>query len=132
MHGANPLTWSTALATAAQTWANNCVWQHSGGAVGPYGENLAATAGYPSTITDGIAGWSNEAADYDPANPMYSHFTQEVWKSTTQLGCAQATCPAGPPGPFAASYGPWTFYVCEYNPPGNIVSAAEFAANVQA
>ncbi|KAM0755915.1 PR-1-like protein [Meredithblackwellia eburnea MCA 4105] len=129
LHGANPLVWSDTLAAAAQTWANKCVWQHSMGAVGPYGENLAATAGYASTIADGINMWSAEAKDYDPSNPQYSHFTQEVWKSTTTLGCAQATCPAG--GLFDASYGPWTFYVCEYDPPGNILGKANFDANVQ-
>ena len=32
---------------------------------------------------------------YNPNNPTYSHFTQVVWKSTTQLGCAVATCPDG-------------------------------------
>lgn len=33
--------------------------------------------------------------EYDPNNPTYSHFTQVVWKSTTQLGCAVANCGAG-------------------------------------
>lgn len=40
-HDASPLTWSSSLATAAQTWANNCVFEHSGGSLGPFGENLA-------------------------------------------------------------------------------------------
>jgi len=40
-------------------------------------------------------------ADYDPKNPTYSHFTQVVWKGTTQVGCAVATCS----GIFDASYG---------------------------
>lgn len=39
-HGAVALSWSDTLAKAAQTWANNCVFEHSGGKVGPYGENL--------------------------------------------------------------------------------------------
>jgi hypothetical protein len=36
-HGASPLTWSTTLAAKAQEWANRCVFQHSGGSLGPYG-----------------------------------------------------------------------------------------------
>jgi uncharacterized protein YkwD len=35
-HSASPLSWSPELASAAQAWADRCVFQHSGG-----GENLA-------------------------------------------------------------------------------------------
>lgn len=41
-HGANALVWNNTLADAAQTWANKCIWQHSGGTLGPYGENLVS------------------------------------------------------------------------------------------
>jgi len=65
-------------------------------------ENLAAgTGGY--TVTEGINAWTDEASDYDPNNPTYSHFTQVVWKSTTELGCAMVDCPAG--SIFPAEYG---------------------------
>ena len=65
-------------------------------------ENLAAgTGGY--TVTEGINAWTDEAGDYDPNNPTYSHFTQVVWKSTTELGCAMVDCPAG--SIFPAEYG---------------------------
>ena len=41
---------------------------------------------------------------YTPDNPGNSlHFTQVVWKATTQLGCASATCAAGSTLP--ATYG---------------------------
>ena len=36
-HRVSPLTWSNDLATKAQSWANGCVFQHSGGKLGPYG-----------------------------------------------------------------------------------------------
>ncbi|PSR72395.1 hypothetical protein PHLCEN_2v11738 [Hermanssonia centrifuga] len=36
-HGASPLTWSDDLASKAQQWANGCVFQHSGGTLGPFG-----------------------------------------------------------------------------------------------
>lgn len=36
-HGAAALTWDATLASKAQEWANKCVFQHSGGSLGPYG-----------------------------------------------------------------------------------------------
>ncbi|GAA5866246.1 hypothetical protein JCM1840_004054 [Sporobolomyces johnsonii] len=130
LHNASALVWSQTLADAAAKWAANCVFEHSQGAVGPYGENLAATAGYTTTIVNGACQpWEAEASEYDPTNPVYSHFTQMVWKGTTELGCVQQTCPPG--SIFDAAYGNATFYVCEYNPPGNVYPASNFLANVQ-
>ena len=40
-------------------------------------------------------------ASYNAQDPQPSHFTQVVWKSTTQVGCAVKDCP----GIFPASYG---------------------------
>lgn len=127
-HGASPLTWSDDLANAASTWISGCVFEHSQGKVGSYGENLFAGSGDGYTITDAINDWMSEAKDYDPNNPTYSHFTQVVWKGTTQVGCAVHTCPAGTI--FDASYGTAQFMACEYNPPGNV--EGEFGDNVQA
>jgi len=113
LHGASPLVWNDDLAAAANNWASGCVFEHSGGQVGAFGgmssnwlspitkdpifqpsENLAVGTD-PFTITDGINMWTGEAGDYDPKNPTYSHFTQVVWKGTTELGCAFVTCPPG-------------------------------------
>lgn len=52
-------------------------------------------------------------ADYDPTNPQPSHFTQVVWKSSTQLGCAVKACS----GIFAASDGV-SFSACLLIPAG--------------
>ena len=40
-----------------------------------------------------------------------------MWKGTTQVGCAVATCN----NIFPAKYGPAKYYVCEYYPQGNII-----------
>jgi hypothetical protein len=57
-------------------------------------ENLAAGSG-GATIAQLFKLWTNESTSYDPSNPIPSHFTQVVWKGTTQLGCAIVNCPAG-------------------------------------
>ncbi|KAK7694568.1 hypothetical protein QCA50_001754 [Cerrena zonata] len=105
-HGAAPLTWSDDAASKAQTWANNCVFQHSGGTLGPFGENLAAGTGDSYGIAEAIKSWTDEVSEYDPNNPQPSHFTQVVWKGTSQVGCAVQLCD----GIFASSFGPSTSF----------------------
>ncbi|KAL1952026.1 hypothetical protein VTO73DRAFT_1175 [Trametes versicolor] len=125
-HGASPLTWSDDLAAKAQQWANGCVFQHSGGTLGPFGENLAAGTGSSYGIASAVKSWTDEVSEYDSSNPVPSHFTQVVWKASTQVGCAVQSCN----GIFAASFGPAKFFVCEYSPQGNVIG--QFGQNVQA
>jgi len=113
------------LASKAQQWANGCVFQHSGGSLGPFGENLAAGTGSSYGISAAVGSWTAEVSQYDPNNPQPSHFTQVVWKASTQVGCAVQSCS----GIFAASFGPAQYFVCEYSPQGNVIG--EFAQNVQ-
>ena len=117
-HGAYDVTWSETLSHYAADYLNenNCVFQHSGG---DYGENIAY--GYSSPATT-IQAFGDERRYYDFNNPGYSsatgHFTQLVWKSTTEVGCGRRWC--------GNSMG-W-YLVCEYSPPGNYIG--EFAENV--
>lgn len=59
-HGAAPLTYSQDLAAKAQGWANGCVFKHSGGSLGPFGENLAAGTGSGYAIPQAIKSWTDE------------------------------------------------------------------------
>ncbi|KAJ7284081.1 PR-1-like protein [Mycena rebaudengoi] len=126
-HGAPNLVWNSTLAQAAKTWARSCQLKHSDGSLldRPYGENLVAATG-DFSIEEAVAQFTSDKSQYHPSNPTYNHWTQVVWKATTQLGCAVARCSdvmnagAGK----AASY-----YVCLYDPPGNVVGTAP--ANVQ-
>ena len=69
-----------------------------------------------------VESWYNEVKMYDYNNPGFSgdtgHFTQLVWKGTTQLGCASSQ---------ASESGNW-YVVCNYNPAGNMLG--DFENNV--
>ncbi|OBZ91733.1 Repressed by EFG1 protein 1 [Choanephora cucurbitarum] len=108
-HSSPPLSWNNTLATFAEQWINKCQWAHSGG---PYGENLALrTPGWNATVN----AWYNEISLYNFSNPGFSsstgHFTQVVWKATTQVGCAVRYC----------SNLSGNIYACEYTPRGNVL-----------
>lgn len=116
-HCVAPLTWSPTVAAQAQNWANQCAFQHSGSS---YGENIWwGTAGYfsPQQV---VGSWYSEVANFNFANPDYSpssgHFSQVVWKNTTELGCGRAVCQGN------------DLWVCNYAPAGNYIG--QFPQNV--
>ena len=51
-HGASALTWSDTLASAAQRWVDGCKFQHSGGAVGPYGGSTLPTRSLVTMVAE--------------------------------------------------------------------------------
>ncbi|SCU98327.1 LADA_0H12222g1_1 [Lachancea dasiensis] len=113
------LSWSDTLASYAQDYADkyDCSGSltHSGG---PYGENLAC--GYSGAGS--VEAWYDEIKSYDWSNPTFSestgHFTQVVWKSTSQVGCGIKKCGGGT----------GDYVICSYKSAGNFLG--EFADNV--
>ena len=119
LHGVPSVVWSDTVADNAQAYADTCPDSHSGS---EYGENLA-WATYDMEESEVVQMWYDEEPLYDYDNPGFSyatgHFTQVVWKGTTQIGCGFKS---GCPWPNS------TVWVCQYNPPGNYIG--QFAENV--
>lgn len=115
LHSADDLSWSSTLYSYAQSYADDYTCGgtlvHSGG---KYGENLAV--GYASAAS-AVEAWYSEGSDYDySALNVLDHFTEVIWKSVTELGCAYKTCGSG------------LYVICEYNPAGNVIG--EESANL--
>ncbi len=134
--GLEPLKWNYALAEFAQKWATKDTGVHStdkerqnivpgDGA----GENLAQ--GYDSekqiTVQTLIQGWIDEkqflqsdkkTCTPNPKNIPCGHYTQMVWRTSTELGCGiihNSNSFTIDPG----SKGKASYLVCIYNPGGN-------------
>jgi pathogenesis-related protein 1 len=130
--GVGKLSYSPALEASAQAWADNlkktnhCQMRHSA-PEGRYGENLFWAGAVkwsdgrrelqrvpPETPVDS---WGAEKRNYDYANnsckpgKVCGHYTQVVWKTSTQVGCAYAVCEDSLD----------QVWVCQYQPAGNIV-----------
>jgi pathogenesis-related protein 1 len=115
--GVAPLQWSPQLANYAQEWAQKLAregkFEHRSNS--SYGENLASATGQQLSPARVVQMWASEVADYNYANntcapgKMCGHYTQIVWEHTQQVGCGMARS------------GNREVWVCNYNPPGNVI-----------
>lgn len=118
--GVPQLVWSESLAAASQTWADRLAtsntFEHSQS--NGYGENLWKGTAGAFSLTEMVEAWGDEQADFIPnrAFPDVSttgnwadvgHYTQIVWRDTTEVGCGLATANGQ------------DVLVCRYTPPGN-------------
>lgn len=143
-HSASPLTWDEGLAESSQRLADQCQLAHSTGR--NYGENVAGMPGSINTttptigdirdLTNAVQLWYNEQTIYANKSQtgapfvQWGHFTQVVWKDTTNVGCAYKSCLEQNnmyPGTNRKING---IFVCQYTPPGNF--AGRYESNVQA
>jgi pathogenesis-related protein 1 len=122
------LSWSPAIATVAQTFSNSCLYDAIN--VSPYGQNLQAIRSDDpaNNFVDAVSAWLAEQPYYsisnnkstEPAPPdgtgTCNDYTQVVWNTTTQVGCARTFCTQNSP---IADSPHWYFIVCEYSQPGN-------------
>lgn len=118
-----PLIWNKDLAQISQEWAvklaSTCQIYHHQGQI-PFGENLYYYS-QSSSISNAVKAWVNEKNFYNykqnkcQAGKQCGHYTQVVWKGTTDVGCGFKACSNGA-----------QIYVCSYFPAGNIVGARPF------
>jgi pathogenesis-related protein 1 len=131
--GSGNVTWSTQIAQYAQQRADQIArtkqLAHLPQGQNPYGENLASggstggSGGY--TVISACDGWYAEKAKMprnartmtvDLFNKGVGHYTQMVWKGSTQIGAGISQYQQGG---FTM-----TVVVCCYNPPGNVINQA--------
>ncbi|RWS23785.1 hypothetical protein B4U80_01425 [Leptotrombidium deliense] len=89
--------------------SSKCAFDHMGNMGSGFGENINSV---DDNCKDVVDKWYKEKPNYNPRNPVLTmdagHYTQLVWKATTQLGCA------------IASHCRYKHVVvCNYYPPGN-------------
>lgn len=90
-HGALPLTWSDDLLMAAKNWAETLAergfLQHSESQL--YGENIIIST-EDLSADETVDKWAAEEEDYDYGKARWqkgtSHFTQMVWRTSTEFG----------------------------------------------
>ena len=129
------LQWADDLARSAQQWSRqlagtDCQMVHSSG--NDLGENLFWASPRVTTWSDGreeiaaaavtpeqvVDSWGEEVQWYDydnntcsaPPGKSCGHYTQLVWASTRQVGCAMSLCPDSA-----------QIWACQYRPAGNVM-----------
>jgi pathogenesis-related protein 1 len=128
--GVPPVKWSGTVQKSSEEWAlhlaeNEGLRMVHAKSKGPYGENLSGGPGVWSTGKDAytaleaaVIGFGNEKNNYndtpvsvDNSFYKYGHYTQIVWRTTTEIGCAVAK----------RKDIPGYVVVCRYNPAGNMI-----------
>ncbi|KAF2655817.1 PR-1-like protein [Lophiostoma macrostomum CBS 122681] len=117
--GTKDLVWDASLAADAlayaQTLASTGTFEHSG--VEGQGENLYMQSNTDNPLLNAVNAFVSEKSEYDGGvitESNYSHYTQVVWKDTTNVGMASAKGSGG------------TYVVARYSPPGNYLGETAY------
>jgi pathogenesis-related protein 1 len=114
------MIWSSSIANSAQKYAHYLAssgkFDHDRNS--GYGENLY-TASVDVGYVEAINSWYAEKSSYNYSSNRCTdgecrHYTQMIWKKSTELGCGKSTYKRG-------RYKGWSVIVCRYAPAGNYV-----------
>nr|XP_058944519.1 uncharacterized protein LOC131772589 isoform X1 [Pocillopora verrucosa] len=114
MHHVNPLQWNVTLAEQAQQTAESVASDPSTFQGEPLGENIAQIwHDLPRAPLKATTIWYSEkksfSFSYPELNDKVKHFTQMIWRDTSQLGMGAAPSPSGK----------YVIVVALYRPVGN-------------
>jgi len=128
--GSPPVKWSDAVQKSSEGWALHLAEDEGlrmvhAGSKSPYGENLSGGPGVWSTDKDAYTAlgfavmsfgnekkyYKNVPVDVDSNFYKYGHYTQIIWRTTREIGCAIGK----------RKDIPGYIVVCRYNPSGNMV-----------
>ncbi|KAL4934650.1 CAP domain-containing protein [Aspergillus undulatus] len=136
-HSSPDVAWSSDLQASAQVLASRCVYEHdtsiNGGGYGQnigYGTSADEVGVMISNLmyNDEMGYYENLYGEATPDMTLFEkwgHFSQIVWKGTTEVGCATVSCPSLGNVDSATAV---PFTVCNYSPAGNY--DGEYADNV--
>jgi len=114
------LQWSNELAALSQKWANTLLVHNRVyiNPTTPYGQNLFMVSGGSASPAAVVRQWASESwsFDYDSnsCSGICGHYTQLVWKHTSRVGCA------------VARGNNQEVWVCDYDPPGNVLGQSPY------
>ena len=113
--GSPSIKWNNVLEDYAGNWATSmgkkgCKMKHRPN--NKYGENLYWSSGLPLSPKFVVDDWGSGIKDYKgevfgESKGVVGHYTQVVWRTTTEVGCAVYKCSNE------------LLVVCNYNPSGN-------------
>ncbi|XP_032679257.1 venom allergen 5-like [Odontomachus brunneus] len=132
------LYWDSELASGAQDWANQCIFDHNDAkkrevARFPVGQNIGLVK---STRKNGdtakidfpkqIHNWFDEHNVYqfgaidEKLLPVTGHYTQLAWATTYLIGCGYSRYKA-------SNHTTYQLYVCHYGPTGNEIGKPPYS-----
>ncbi|KAE8576425.1 hypothetical protein XENTR_v10004176 [Xenopus tropicalis] len=133
------MVWDERLAKSAESWANQCKWDHGPNQLMRYiGQNLSVHSGRYRSIVDLVKGWYDERQHYSFPHPrecnpscpnkctgaVCTHYTQMVWASSNRIGCAVNICTNI--NVWGSTWRQASYLVCNYSIKGNWIGEAPY------